>query len=273
MARMTIGELARRARLSPKALRIYADLGLVAPAAVDPATGYRLYDDAQLDRARLVALLRRLEMPLADIARVVELEGAEASEAVSAWWDRVEAGVAERRALVAYLRNRFDGREIPVRDIEIRTIPERSVASISRHVTAGETDAFFHDAFGRLRALAPGIDGVEGQPFLVFYGEVSEDGDGPVELCRPVAMGTPAAAVAPGADIQLRVEPAHEEAYVRLREEEVAWPAMLPFCDALEAWVRDHGRSTTGPLRQVLLADRRTAGRETVVCDLSVPLR
>jgi DNA-binding transcriptional MerR regulator len=273
VARMTIGEFARRARLSPKALRIYADLGLVVPAEVDPASGYRLYDESQLERARSVALLRRLEMPLATIARVLELDGAAAVAVLSAWWEGVEAGVAERRALVAYLRNRLDGKEAPARDVGIHAMPERKVASISRHVTAGETDAFFHDAFRRLRAVAPSLEGIAGCPFLVFYGEVSEDSDGPVELCRPVGTATPAAAAAGDADIQLRVEPAHEEAYLRLSREETAWPAMLPFWDALEAWVRDHGRKAMAPVRQVLIADRRGAGDETLVCDLSVPLR
>jgi DNA-binding transcriptional MerR regulator len=273
VARMTIGELARQARLSPKALRIYADLGLVVPVEIDPGSGYRLYDESQLERARVVALLRRLDMPLATIARVLEADGPDAAALLGAWWDGVEAGLGERRALVAYLRNRFEDKEVPVRDVMVRTIPERKVASISRHVTAAEADAFFHDAFERLRAVGPGLKGIAGQPFLVFYGEVSEDGDGPMELCRPVGAATPAEATAANAGVQLRMEPAHEEAYVRLSQEEMAWPAMLPFCDALEAWVRDHGRMPTAPLRQVLIADRRTADSQTLVCDLSVPLR
>jgi hypothetical protein len=31
------------------------------------------------------------------------------------------------------------------------------------------------------------MTGIAGCPFLVFYGEVSDDSDGPMELCRPVA--------------------------------------------------------------------------------------
>ncbi|WP_308211476.1 MerR family transcriptional regulator [Actinomadura rupiterrae] len=51
-------------RLSPKVLRLYDEFGLLTPARVDPGTGYWLYDPAQLERARLVAWLRRLGMPL-----------------------------------------------------------------------------------------------------------------------------------------------------------------------------------------------------------------
>jgi protein phosphatase len=38
---MSIGEFARRSRLSPKALRLYDELGLLPPARVDEDSGYR----------------------------------------------------------------------------------------------------------------------------------------------------------------------------------------------------------------------------------------
>jgi len=41
VAQMGIGEFARRSRLPPKALRLYDELGLVRPARVDTASGYR----------------------------------------------------------------------------------------------------------------------------------------------------------------------------------------------------------------------------------------
>ncbi|TQS31130.1 MerR family transcriptional regulator [Microbispora sp. KK1-11] len=70
---LTIGTFARAARLSPKALRLYDEVGLLRPAAVDGESGYRYYDPAQLERARLIARLRRLGMPLARIRRVCDL--------------------------------------------------------------------------------------------------------------------------------------------------------------------------------------------------------
>jgi len=156
-------------------------------------------------------------------------------------------------------------------EIELRSIPERTVLSINRHVDLPGTERFFRDAFASLRAAGPGLEGIAGAPFLVFYGEVSEDSDGPLELCRPVA------AVAEGAepqgDVRRRVEPAHEEAYIRLRMKEMGWPALLPACDALERRAREQGREPAGPLRQVLIGDQRTATPKTPVCDLSVPLR
>ncbi|HEX5671801.1 MAG TPA: MerR family transcriptional regulator, partial [Acidimicrobiia bacterium] len=64
---LPIGAFARKSRLSLKALRLYDEMGLLKPAAVDRSSGYRYYDESQVGVARLIALLRRLEMPLAQI--------------------------------------------------------------------------------------------------------------------------------------------------------------------------------------------------------------
>lgn len=149
-----------------------------------------------------------------------------------------------------------------------RSIPERRLAAISRHLHADETDAFFYDAFARLRSVGPGLEGIAGCPFLIFYGEVSEDSDGPVELCRPVAPLDEGST-----DIEIRVEPAHEEAFIRLAMKDMGWPAMLPAVDALEAWAKQQRRAPAGALRQVLIADQRSASPDSLVCDLSVPLK
>jgi DNA-binding transcriptional MerR regulator len=61
---LTIGRMARRSGLSAKALRHYDRVGLLRPAAVDEASGYRLYHPDQVAEAALVGLLRSLELPL-----------------------------------------------------------------------------------------------------------------------------------------------------------------------------------------------------------------
>ncbi len=267
---MAIGEFAARTRLSAKALRLYHELRLVVPAHVDPSTGYRQYAENQVETARLVGYLRRADMPLALIASVLAMDGTEAAQALTQWWGQVEHKVAERRALVSYLQARLRGEDHAMYDIKVRLIPERSVLTISRHLHVDETDQFFNDAFARLRAAGPGLNGIAGVPFLIFYGEVSADSDGPIELCRPVAPGVELDATG---GLQLRIEPAHEEAYIRLAMKDMGWPAMLPACDALEQWTTDQQRRPAGALHQLLIADQRTAAPETPVCDLSVPLR
>ena len=66
-----IGEMARASGLSVSALRFHDGAGVLVPAEVDPATGYRRYADHQIRSARLVAGLRRVGMPVAEIARAM----------------------------------------------------------------------------------------------------------------------------------------------------------------------------------------------------------
>jgi PPM family protein phosphatase len=131
---LTIGAFARASRLSPKALRLYDELGLLPPAHVDPVTGYRFYDPAQLDRARLVAWLRRLGMPLARIKAVCELPPSEAAAAVAAYWSQVEADAAARRELASFLIGYLSGTEaaMPVAQGERFTVRYAASSDIGR---------------------------------------------------------------------------------------------------------------------------------------------
>ncbi len=100
---LTIGEFARQARLSQKALRLYDELGLLRPFRVDEWSGYRYYAPSQLERARLVAWLRRLGMPLAQIGAVLDAPPAEAAVLVAAFLRVTEADFAERQRLAQFL--------------------------------------------------------------------------------------------------------------------------------------------------------------------------
>ncbi len=68
---LTVGQVARRSGLTSKALRHYDRVSLLRPAAIDGATGYRLYRTDQVAEAQLVHLLRSLELPLAEVRTTV----------------------------------------------------------------------------------------------------------------------------------------------------------------------------------------------------------
>jgi DNA polymerase-3 subunit beta len=67
----SIGSIARESGLSVSALRFYDSAGVLRPAHVDPMTGYRWYTAEQVGQARLIAVLRRVSMPLPDICEVL----------------------------------------------------------------------------------------------------------------------------------------------------------------------------------------------------------
>jgi DNA-binding transcriptional MerR regulator len=94
-----IGEFSRRSRLSPKALRLYERRGLLVPAHVDADTRYRSYRESQLATARLIAVLRGLDMPLSVVSELVAAPDAERVRVLDEYWAREEARFASQRRL------------------------------------------------------------------------------------------------------------------------------------------------------------------------------
>lgn len=92
---MSIGMFSRATLLSVKQLRRYHEQGVLVPAAVDPDSGYRLYDAAQVHDAAVLSRLRDLDLPLAEVARVLEARDPEVTRTVLAQHERT---LRERRA-------------------------------------------------------------------------------------------------------------------------------------------------------------------------------
>ena len=99
---LTIGEVARASGLTASALRFYDREGVLVPADVDAVTGYRRYAVAQVRAARLLASLRRVGMPLAEVALVLDEDARGASGAaadvVKAHEQRLVDGLADARS-------------------------------------------------------------------------------------------------------------------------------------------------------------------------------
>lgn len=134
MAQTSIGEFARRSRLSPKALRLHDELGLVRPARVDTASGYRFHEETQLERARLVAVLRRLEVPLAEVRAVLAMEPEAAAQRIAQFGAPAETEHSARRDLARYLVDRLGGRRSVMYEVQTREIPSRALLCLKRNV-------------------------------------------------------------------------------------------------------------------------------------------
>ncbi|MET7804497.1 MerR family transcriptional regulator [Micromonospora chersina] len=156
MELLTIGAFARAARLTPKALRLYDELGLLPPAAVDPHSGYRYYAPAQLDRARLIAALRRAGMPLAEIRAVCGLPPDAAAEAVDAWWRQVSADTVARGRAVALLVDQLTERGTTMSDTTFRYAVRCETGTVRE---SNEDTAY---ASATLLAVADGMRGPGG---------------------------------------------------------------------------------------------------------------
>lgn len=267
---LTIGEFSRRSMLSPKALRLYDQQGLLVPAEVDPSNRYRRYRESQLVDARLIARLRRMDMPLATIADLLRSPADRRADVLVAWWDAMERRMAGKRELLIHLLIALAGKErsFPMYEIHERDVPEQTVVTEQRHVTVHGLTDWFDDCMPRLHAVAGRSGGIAGPAFIIYHGEVNEESDGPVEVCVPVNPERAAEI-----DAAIRIEPAHREAYTRIRKTQVEFPQILDAYEAVEQWMVKHAREMTGSPREVYFTDFMNAGPDDEVCDIAFPVR
>jgi DNA-binding transcriptional MerR regulator len=241
---ISIGEFARRSRLSLKALRLYDERGVLVPSRVDQASGYRYYDTAQLDEARLVVMLRQLQLPLAAVRELLACDPADAAKRIAEHWRDAEAAHDARRELADYLVSRLSGKRSVMYEVATREMPERSLLCLKRNVDVQGMWAFGKEFIAILRERRlPKIEGRAGAFFSIYWGMVSADSDGLVEWCRPVPQAEAQALAERYPDLTLRTEPAHREAFVSLP----VGPGGTPPSDiqlaieSLQAWKEEQG--------------------------------
>ena len=265
---MTIGAFARRSRLSLKALRLYDELGLLRPVSVDQASGYRRYGEDQVEQARLIGLLRRLEMPLERIGVVLGLPAKGQVDEIARYWREVEGSTAVKRRLVAYLERYLEGKGDVMYEVRTRQVPEQQVLTMSRHVKQPELVDFMMPAMG---ALARSLEGTpvrtDAHCFVIFHGVVGADSDGPVEVCLPFE-GT----LDPiPAGMQVRIEPAHHEAFTTVTLQHTTFPDILEAYDAVRESLEANGAEPTGSPREVYFVDHTKVGPTDPFCDVAWP--
>jgi DNA-binding transcriptional MerR regulator len=237
---ISIGEFARRSRLSLKALRLYDKRGVLVPSRVDQASGYRYYDTAQLDQARLVVMMRELQLPLKAVKELLACDPADAATRIAEHWRDAEAAHDARRELADYLVSRLSGMRPVMYEVATREMPERSLLCLKRNVAVQEQFAFGKEFIAILREMRgerprPRIEGREGAFFCVYWSHPSADGDGLIEWCTPVPAGEAHTLAEHYPELTLRTEPAHLEMFVALPAGYGAVEWNLA-CESLDAW-------------------------------------
>jgi DNA-binding transcriptional MerR regulator len=274
---ISIGEFARRTRLSLKALRLYDERGVLVPSRVDQASGYRYYDTAQLDDARLVVMMRQLQLPLAAVKELLACDPADAATRIAEHWRDAEAAHDARRDLADYLVSRLRGKRPVMYEVATREMPERSLLCLKRNVDVQGQFAFGKEFIAILRERPlPKIEGREGAGFCIYWSHPSADGDGLIEWCAPVPDAEANALAEHYPELTLRTEPAHREAFVALPTGYGAVQWQLA-CESLDAWMQEQEREHEGErlaltpedlgLRTTYLA----IGPKDVGIDLAIP--
>jgi DNA-binding transcriptional MerR regulator len=148
---LTIGDFSRMTHLSVKALRHYHDVGLLEPAEVDRASGYRLYEASQVPIAQVIRRFRDLGMPVGEVRAVLEAPDVTIrNQVIVAHLERMEDQLAEMQATVVSLRAVLEGPRSPA-PIEYRTLGPTMTLAIRETVKAADMTVWWTEAFQTLR--------------------------------------------------------------------------------------------------------------------------
>jgi DNA-binding transcriptional MerR regulator/effector-binding domain-containing protein len=210
---LTIGDFSRMTHLSVKALRHYHDLGVLEPAAVDPFTGYRLYDTSQVGSAQVIRRLRDLGMPLDSIAAVLAAPDLEArNREIAAHLTRMERQLEQTQASVAALRALLTGPAVRPA-IELRTIAAVTALAVREMVDAADLNEWGGEAFDALTAALTATGLTAAGPYGgLFDGDFFELERSEVTAFVPVPAGAALGTADPAGGVRVVRIPAVEAA-------------------------------------------------------------
>jgi DNA-binding transcriptional MerR regulator len=169
---MSIGLFSRASLVSIKALRLYHEQGLLVPAEVDAATGYRSYRVSQLADAQVIKRLRDLDISLRDVARIVTSRDPEITRSVIAQHEQVV------RMRLEELTRIVDDLQLAVAHpsthtpVHVRTDPAMHVLSITSTVINPSHDTFaefLNGAYGLIWSTIERLGAVPTGPSGALY--------------------------------------------------------------------------------------------------------
>lgn len=258
---ITAGRFASLTLLSAKALRIYADRGLLTPARIDPDNGYRLYARDQVGRGWLIGLLRSADLSLDQIGVILEGPGSGAVERLDAAVAAVRRRHSAHQRVLDRARLHLHQEMIMTQphDPTTDTIPSRVTSSLDhdtatlsvvRRMRPEELDQVIGIEVGRLRGYAEryGLSVVD-DPYGVFHAPVTDEADGPLEITLPVDALIEVDAG--DADIRSRRTTGGLVARRYAEGPETDFPAILALYDEVHTWIADQGGVPVGPPREI----------------------
>ena len=185
----SIGEFSKITGFSVKTLRFYHEKGILLPSCVDDETGYRYYDQNSVDRARVVAHLRRMEFPVSRIKEILDQCDDEAD--LLGYLQRQKHVLEERIqqyqsvviSLDEIISNEREARmaaENSTYEVEEKVLEPMLIAGVrfkGKYSECGKRFAQIGKALGRF---------ISGKLFCLYYdGEYKED-DADIEACMPI---------------------------------------------------------------------------------------
>lgn len=267
MTLLPIGRFSGMTRLSVKALRLYDEKGLLTPAVVDPSTGYRYYEVGQAGRAEAIRVLRSVEMPLDEIAELLDADDPEVIHKLLLMHrERLGEQLAAQERSLAYLESLIN-REEGIMDYQIEIVeaaPQR-VAAVKKHSSMRTIGDDIQAGFGSLMSvLGRGDASASGSPLLVFHDVIDDQTDGAVEICLPID----------------RYIPGNGEVYERQLEggtlattiHRGPYEEIAPAYQAVTGWISAHGHEIAGPPREVYLNNPTQVPSDQLLTRVEFPI-
>ncbi len=247
-AQLSVGEFSRMTHLTVKTLRHYHEVGLLEPAAIDPATRYRYYTIEQLGLAQVIRRLRDLDMPVADVKAVLAAQDiADRNALIAKHLGRLETELARTRAAVESLRSLL---QPAPRGYEITHRTETAVPAIAIAADVDHDDlgAWWPGAIAELHATVKAQQlRVAGPTGGLYAAELFQEARGHAVVFIPIvgavkAIGRVQPFTVPAAELAI-VTHAGSHADIDLAYSE------------LGAYVAAHEIGIAGPIREYYLRD------------------
>jgi DNA-binding transcriptional MerR regulator len=197
----SIGEFSRITGITVKALRHYHEEGLLAPSWIDEQTGYRYYDEDKIETARLIAFLRTLEFPLADIREFLAQGEDEETliQAMQRHRQTLNQRIQNFKKTLRSVEQFINERQANIMTQRQQTVEEKTLAPMliagvrlrGRYSDCGKGFSRIGRALGRY---------ISGKPMMLHYDEEYHEDDADFEACMPVRR--PQAESADGIDLR-----------------------------------------------------------------------
>lgn len=126
---MTVHEVSKLAGVSIRTLQYYDKIGLLHPTGYTNA-GYRLYDDADLERLQYILLFRELEFPLKDIKAIINSPDFDRSKALE---QQIEMLRLKKEHIENLMNFALGIKVLGVKNMEFKAFDRGKLDEYSRH--------------------------------------------------------------------------------------------------------------------------------------------
>jgi len=254
---LTIGAFARLGGVSVRALRHYEAVGVLLPAATDPATGYRSYRADQLARLHRIQALQDLGLSLQQLRPLLDggLTAEQLSGMLALKRAELAARVAEDQVRLERVEQRLryiDLEDDMSLDLVIKHIPAVRVAQIRY---SGDDGLDFYRladfAMPAGTALTEALDAASVERMGPTFMHYEERPDG--TLTPAMAMPIGAQPFDPGPPIEVIELPAID-AVVAIHHGDGDHDLIGPVYSQMARYAEDHGYAIRGPGRDHIVS-------------------